>query len=149
MRTAITLLFGVALGSTLTFTAMAQPSLLADEATTAAVSAVKRAIVEGHRTKDRAALAALYADDYTALDTSGTVRRKRDLLDGLATDPEMAEGRYALTRVRRWGDIAVASGHGRMVYRTVDGTTRVSEYDSVNVFEQRHGKWWYVAAFLP
>jgi hypothetical protein len=36
-----------------------------------------------------------------------------------------------------------------MVYRNRDGSTRVSEYDSVNVFEERGGRWWYVAAFLP
>src|SRR5688572_4608572 len=102
MRTTITLLIGLALGSGLTFTAMAQPSLLADETTVAAVTAVKRGIVEGHRTKDRAALAALYADDYTALDAEGGLRRKTDLLEGLKSDPEMAEGRYTLTHVRRW-----------------------------------------------
>ena len=51
--------------------------------------------------------------------------------------------------VRRWGNVAVANGHGRIVYRNPDGTTRVSEYDSVNVFEQRQGRWYYVAAFLP
>ena len=43
----------------------------------------------------------------------------------------------------------MASGHGRIVYRNPDGTTRVSEYDSVNVFELRDGRWLYVAAFLP
>ena len=97
----------------------------------------------------RAAVDQLYAESYTALDVRGGLRTKADLLSALPTDPEMVEGRYDLTHVRRWGAIAVASGHGRMVYRNGDGSTRVSEYDSVNVFEQRDGKWWYVAAFLP
>lgn len=138
----LTTLPGIAAGQ-------APASLLADAATADAVRAVKRGIVEGHRTKDREALDRLYADDYTALDGRGGVRTKADLLKGLATDPAMVEGRYDLRHIRRWGATVVASGHGRMVYRNPDGTTRVSEYDSVNVFELRNGRWWYVAAYLP
>lgn len=125
------------------------PSLMADAATADAVRAVKRGIVEGHRTRDRAALDRLYAEDYTAVDPRGGVRSKADLLGGLASDPEMVEGRYDLRHIRRWGATVVASGHGRMVYRNPDGSTRVSEYDSVNVFELRQGRWYYVAAYLP
>lgn len=143
------LVVGVAVGAAVTSAAGRQDHLLADPATRDAVQAVKLGIVEGHRTRDRAALAALYADDYTAIDATGGLRRKADLLAGLATDPEMVEGRYELTAVRRWGSVVVASGHGRMVYRRDDGSTRVSEYDSVNVFEERDGRWWYVSAFLP
>ena len=124
-------------------------SSLADAATREAVTAVKRGIVEGHRTRDRAALERLYAEDFTALDAAGGVRTKAQLLDALPSGPEMLEGRYELRTVRRWGSVVVASGHGRMVYRNPDGSTRVVEYDSVNVFEQRDGRWWYVAAFLP
>jgi hypothetical protein len=148
MRTIAALAAGVLLGGLAT--AAWQPAeLMADAATRDAVTAVKRAIVDGHRTRNRAALDQLYADSYTAFDARGGVRTKADLLRALPTDAEMVEGRYDLARVRRWGNIAVASGHGRMVYRTGEGATRVSEYDSVNVFEQRDGKWWYVAAFLP
>lgn len=149
MRTVGILLLGLVLGSTLTARALQRADLMAEAATREAVSAVKRGIVEGHRKRDRAALDQLYAESYTATDARGGLRTKADLLASLPTDPEMVEGRYELTRVRRWGRIAVASGHGRMVYRNGDGSTRVSEYDSVNVFEQREGKWWYVAAFLP
>jgi ketosteroid isomerase-like protein len=120
-----------------------------DEETRTALTAVKRAIVEGHRTKDRAALDRLYAADYTATDRQGTVRTKADLLNGLPTDPDMARGRYDLIAVRRWGDLAVASGHGHLEYRNPDGTTRVSDYYSFNVFERRDGRWLYVAAYLP
>lgn len=148
MRTVGILLLGLVLGSTLTARALQRADLM-EAATREAVSAVKRGIVEGHRKRDRAALDQLYAESYTATDARGGLRTKADLLASLPTDPEMVEGRYELTRVRRWGSIAVASGHGRMVYRNGDGSTRVSEYDSVNVFEQREGKWWYVAAFLP
>jgi ketosteroid isomerase-like protein len=142
-------LLGLTLGAALVSAAQPAADSMADAATRAAVTAVKHGIVTGHRTRDRAALDRLYADDYTALDARGGVRGKRDLLDALPTDPEMVEGTYTLTSVRRWGAIAVASGHGRMVYRNPDGSTRVSEYDSVNVFEERQGRWWYLAAFLP
>jgi hypothetical protein len=54
-----------------------------------------------------------------------------------------------LVAARRWGNVAVATGRGRMVYRNPDGSTRVSEYYSFNVFEQRDGRWLYSAAFLP
>lgn len=147
MRTAMALAVGMMLGVAAGLAG--QSDVLADEATAEAVRAVKRGIVEGHRTKNRVALDALYAADYTALDARGGLRRKADLLGGLATDPDMVEGRYDLRAVRRWGSVVVASGHGRMVYRNADGSTRASEYDSVNVFEERAGKWWYVAAFLP
>jgi ketosteroid isomerase-like protein len=121
----------------------------ADEETRRAVTAVKQGILAGHKARDRAALDRLYADDYTATDAKGEVTTKKELLDGLASGAEIVEGKYDLVTVRRWGDVAVASGHGRIVYRNADGTTRVSEYDSVNVFEKRNGRWYYVAAFLP
>lgn len=141
---------GACLCGVLTMAATQGPaSLMADAATADAVRAVKHGIVEGHRTKNRDALDRLYAEDYTALDARGGVRGKADLLKGLPTDPEMVEGRYDLRHIRQWGATVVASGHGRMVYRNPDGSTRVSEYDSVNVFEQRNGRWWYVAAYLP
>jgi ketosteroid isomerase-like protein len=149
LRTLITLTIGILLGSAAAPAQRQGQAVLADDLTRAAVTRVKHAIVEGHRTRDRAGLNELYADDYTALDARGGLRSKEDLLGALPSDPEMAEGRYELTTVRRWGSIAVASGHGRMVYRNSDGSTRVSEYDSVNVFEERGGRWWYVAAFLP
>ena len=149
MKSLILLVVGLLAGSALTAARAQHASLMADDATRAAVAEVKRGIVEGHRTRNRAALDRLYAESYTALDAGGGLRTKADLLAALPTDAEMVEGRYDLTRVRRWGSIAVASGHGRMVYRNPDGSTRVSEYDSVNVFEERGGRWWYVAAFLP
>ena len=149
MRTVLALIVGILIGGGLVAAAFQRGDLLADAGTRQAVARVKQAIVDGHRTRNRAALDALYADDYTALDTRGRVRTKADLLDGLPTDPDMVDGRYELTVVRRWGSVVVASGRGRMVYRNADGSTSVSEYDSVNVFEERDGRWWYVAAFLP
>jgi ketosteroid isomerase-like protein len=124
------------------------PGVEADAATREALARVKTAIVEGHRTRNRAALDALYAPDYVAYDSRG-LRTKGELLEALATDPEIVEGRYELTRVRRWGSIAVASGRGRMTSRQADGSVRRAEYDSVNVFELRDGRWWYSAAYLP
>lgn len=120
-----------------------------DEETLTAVTGVKRRIVRGHRDKDRDALDALYAETFTASSAGGQVRTKADLLAGLATEAEMVEGEYVLGTVRRWGQLVVAAGHGRMVYRNPDGSTRLSEYDSVNVFEMRDGRWLYAAAFLP
>ena len=149
MRTILAVLVGVTLGAGGATIFARQSSLMADAATAAAVRSVKAGIVDGHRTKNRAKLDRLYAPDYTALDVRGGVRDKAALLDGLATDPEVTEGRYELRTIRRWGTIAVASGHGRMVYKNADGGVRVSEYDSVNVFERRDGRWLYVAAFLP
>lgn len=115
----------------------------------AAVTAVKQGIVDGHRRKDRAALDALYADDYAALSADGSVRTKAELLAGLPTDPVMVSGGYELTAVKSWGDTVVASGKGRFQYRNADGSTRNSEYASVNVFQKRNGRWVYVAAFFP
>ena len=149
MRVIAAGLMGLALGVLAATAAARQGDLMADAATAAAVRAVKASIVDGHRSKNRALLDGLYAPDYTALDARGGMRRKADLLAALPTDPEMVEGRYDLQAIRRWGAVAVASGHGRMVYRNADGSTRVSDYDSVNVFEERNGRWWYVAAFLP
>ena len=121
----------------------------ADPATLRAVSEVKQAIVAGHKARDRAALEKLYAADYTATDAGGKVTTRKELLDGLATGPEIVEGRYEIRSVRRWGDVAVAPGHGRLVYRNPDGSGRVSEYDSVNVFVFVDARWLYAAAYLP
>lgn len=142
-------LAGLVTGALLTSTAFVAQQRLADDETRAAVSAVKRAIVEGHRTRDAKGLAALYADDYLAIDSRGVTRTKGDLLKALPTDPEMREGRYDLIAVRRWGSLAVASGRGHLVYENPDGSSRVSDYYSFNVFERRDGKWLYVSAFLP
>jgi hypothetical protein len=124
-------------------------SSAADPETVRAVTAVKKGILAGHKARDRAALDRLYAANYTAIDAKGEVTTKKELLDGLATGPEIVEGAYDLITVRRWGNVAVANGHGRIVYKNADGTTRVSEYDSVNVFELVNGRWVYAAAFLP
>lgn len=148
-RILLALLLGSIVGSGLTAAAWQRRDAQIDDATRQTLQRVKSAIVEGHRTRDRAALDALYADDYTATDARGDLRTKADLLRALPTDPAMAEGRYELATIRMWGSIAVAAGHGRMVFRNADGTTRVAEYDSVNVFERRGDRWWYVAAFLP
>ena len=149
MKTLTTLLLGIAIGALGMTTTAAVPVGPADEATKAAVMEVKRGIVAGHKAKDRAALDRLYADDYTAIDAKGAIRTKQDLLQALPTDAAIAEGQYDLIAVRRWGNLAVATGRGNLVYRNADGTTRVSNYYSFNVFEQRNGRWVYSAAFLP
>lgn len=119
-----------------------------EEETLSELRAIKQAIVDGHRARDRVSLDSLYPDDYSASDPRGAVRTKTELLANLATGPEMIDGQYTLGYVRRWGDVAVASGHGRMTYRSGDSTW-VSEYNSVNVFERRDGRWRYAAAYLP
>ena len=149
MKTLTTLLLGMAIGALGTDMIASMPVGPADEATKAAVTEVKRGIVAGHKAKDRAALDRLYADDYTAIDSKGTIRSKQDLLNALPTDADIADGQYDLIAVRRWGNIAVATGRGNLVYKNADGSTRVSNYYSFNVFEQRGGRWVYAAAFLP
>jgi ketosteroid isomerase-like protein len=149
MKTLTTLLVGMAIGAIGMAAAAAAPVGPADDATKAAVAEVKRAIVAGHKAKDRAALDRLYAEDYTAIDSKGSIRTKQQLLDALPADAEIAEGQYDLIAVRRWGNTAVATGRGNLVYRNADGSTRVSNYYSFNVFERRDGHWLYSAAFLP
>ena len=149
MKTLTTLVLGMMIGAVSMAAVAAVPVGSADEATKAAVQEVKRRIVAGHQAKDRAALDRLYADDYTAIDAKGVIRTKADLLTALPTDAEIAEGQYDLIAVRRWGSVAVATGRGNLVYRNPDGSTRVSNYYSFNVFEQRNGRWMYAAAFLP
>jgi ketosteroid isomerase-like protein len=149
MKTLTTLLLGMAIGAIGMAAFAAEPVGPADAATKAAVAEVKRGIVAGHKAKDRVALDRLYADDYTAIDSKGAIRSKQDLLKALPTDAEIAEGEYDLIAVRRWGTIAVATGRGNLVYKNADGSTRVSNYYSFNVFEHRNGRWVYAAAFLP
>ena len=141
--------FGMVVGAALTSGVFAYQTSMAREETRKAVTAVKHAIVAGHKARDAAALDRLYTDDYTATDAKGVTRTKRDLLAGLATDAEMLQGQYDLIAVRQWGNLAAATGRGRMVYRNPDGTSRVSEYYSFNVFERQNGQWRYAAAFLP
>lgn len=149
MKTVTTFVAGIAIGAFGMGAAAAVPVGPADAATKAAVMEVKRGIVAGHQAKDRAALDRLYADDYTAIDSKGVIRTKQDLLSALPTDAEIAEGQYDLIAVRRWGNLAVATGRGNLVYKNADGSTRVSNYYSFNVFEQQGSRWVYSAAFLP
>ena len=121
-RILLALLIGSIVGGGLAVAASQRRDTQVDDATRQALQRVKAAIVEGHRTRDRAALDALYADDFTATDARGDLRTKADLLRALATDHAMAEGRYELGTIRVWGPIAVAAGHGRMVFRNADGT---------------------------
>ena len=86
MKTLTTLLTGIVIGSVATALQGAVPVGPVDEATKQALMAVKNGIVAGHQKKDRAALDRLYADDYTAIDSKGTIRSKQHLLDGLPTD---------------------------------------------------------------
>lgn len=149
---ALSLFAGLLAGSIITNAVSALQTTRQDmelAATRAAIAAVKSGIVNGHRTKDKGALDTLYLDTYTAADVDGTVRSKHDLLADLPNAATMLDGRYELIAVRQWGNIAVASGRGRMTYRNADGSNRVSEYNSVNVFERINGKWKYAAAFLP
>jgi ketosteroid isomerase-like protein len=149
MKTLATLLAGVVIGALGMTAVAAVPVGPADDATKAAVMEVKRGIVAGHQAKDRAALDRLYAADYTAIDSKGAIRTKQDLLNALPTDAEIVKGQYDLIAVRRWGNIAVATGRGQLLYRNPDGSTRESNYYSFNVFEHRDGRWVYSAAFLP
>lgn len=149
MRPLLCTVAGAVAGVLATSTVFLAQQRLADDDTRAAVIDVKRAIVAGHRAKDAAALSALYGDDYLAIDSKGVARTKADLLKALPTDADITDGRYDLIAVRRWGDIAVASGRGHLVYRNGDGSSRVSDYYSFNVFERRNGRWIYVSAFLP
>ena len=120
----------------------------ADAATAAQLRAIKQAIVEGHRTRNRASLDTLYPDDYAAYDPDGGRRTRAELLAALGDGPEMVEGRYDLKEIRRAGNLAIATGRGHLVFREGDSTS-VSEYNSVNVFEFRNGRWQYIEAYVP
>ena len=149
MRRLLPVAAGMVIGAALSSVVFGYQSSMASADTRKAVTAVKQAIVAGHKARDAAALDRLYTDDYTATDSKGSTRTKGDLLAGLKTDAEMLQGQYDLIAVRQWGDLAVATGRGRMVYRNPDGSSRVSEYYSFNVFERQNGQWRYAAAFLP
>jgi ketosteroid isomerase-like protein len=146
---AAALLAGIVIGAGGATLALQSDRLLADQQTRDAVADVKRRIVQGHMKRDAVALSALYGDDYTAIDAKGVVRTKQDLLNALATDPEIVKGQYDLIAVRRWGNLAVATGRGQLLRRLGDGSSSPFDYYSFNVFELRNGRWVYVAAFLP
>lgn len=123
----------------------------ADSATHDAVASVKSQVVRAYVDRDAAALDRLYGDDYTAIEADGSVRTKADELASVRKEggDRLVEGRYDLVRVRRFGNVAIASGRGDLTLRAADGSTRDARYNSVNVFEYRDGRWVYVAAFLP
>ena len=122
----------------------------ADAATRRALTEMKQQVVQAFITKDRAALDRIYADDYVATDARGERRTKQEELARLGTGGDtLLSGRYDVVAISTYGDVAVMSGHGHLIWRTTDGGTRNSDYYSFNVFERRHGEWKYVAAFLP
>jgi uncharacterized protein (TIGR02246 family) len=124
---------------------------MADAATREALASVKSQVVRAYVDRDAAALDRLYGEDYTAIGSDGSVRTKTHELARVRTGEgdRLVEGRYDLVAVRRFGDLAVASGRGDLTYKAADGSTRKATYNSVNVFERRDGRWVYVAAYLP
>jgi hypothetical protein len=84
------------------------------------------------------------------LDAAGQTRTKDVELSRLGSDT-LESGRYDVVSIRLYanGTMAVMNGHGHLVWRSPNGTTRKSDYYSFNVFEKRNGEWKYVAAFLP
>ena len=124
---------------------------LADPATHDAVASVKSQVVRAYMDRDAAALERLYGDDFTAIEADGSTRTKVDELASVRKGGEdrLVDGRYDLVAVRRFGDLAVASGRGDLTFRAADGSRRNVRYNSVNVFAYRDGRWVYVAAFLP
>ena len=150
LRSIVAAILGVVLGSCLTIATLAAQSD-ADDATREAITAVKGAVVQAYVKKDADALSRIYGDDYTSTDSNGNVRTKADeLRDVRETGGDtLVDGKYDIVTVRRWGNIAVATGKGNLTWRSASGKTSKSTYYSFNVFEQRNGDWKYVAAFLP
>jgi uncharacterized protein (TIGR02246 family) len=147
LRPIVAGVLGAVLGSGLTIAAQSD----ADDATRKAITALKSAVVQAYVKKDAEALSRIYGDDYTSTDSSGNVRTKADeLRDVRETGGDtLVDGKYDIVTVRRWGDIAVATGKGDLTWRSSAGKMSKSTYYSFNVFENRDGEWKYVAAFLP
>jgi ketosteroid isomerase-like protein len=115
----------------------------------AEVTRLKKALVEAYVRRDATALQSIYADDFVSTDAQGRTRTKGDELADLAKGESALEsGSYDVVAVRVFGDVAVMSGHGNLVWRSSEGP-RVSRYYSFNVFVKRDGRWRYAAAFLP
>ena len=72
-----------------------------------------------------------------------------DTLKAPTTDAEIAEGQYDLIAARGGATWRSPPAAATLVYRNADGSTRVSNDYSFNVFEQRNGRWMYAAALLP
>jgi uncharacterized protein (TIGR02246 family) len=140
-------ILGAVLGTGMTIAAQSDT----DDATRKAITAVKAAVVQAYAKKDAEALSRIYGDDYTSTDSSGNVRTKSDELRDIRETggDALVDGKYDIVAVRRWGDIAVATGKGDLTWRSSAGKMSKSTYYSFNVFEQRNGEWKYVAAFLP
>ena len=123
-----------------------------DDATRRTLLQMKADVVKAFVAKDRAALERIYADDYVATDGAGQTRTKEVELSRLGSGSDTLErGRYDVVSIRLYanGTVAAMNGHGHLVWRSPNGTTRKSDYYSFNVFEKRNGEWKYVAAFLP
>jgi ketosteroid isomerase-like protein len=113
------------------------------------VKKLKSELVQAYVKRDAQALDRIYAADYTVTDAQGNTRTKADELASLGQGEDRLEsGRYDIVKVLDLGDVAVASGHGSLVWQTADGP-RESKYYSFNVFVKRAGEWKYVAAFTP
>ena len=114
------------------------------------LQAVKTAVVQAYINLDAKALSHLYTDDFTVTDGKGRIRTKQDELDYVRSNPKtrLVAGRYTLTGVRVYGDLAVGSGHAEMKTMGENGPAEVT-YRSFNVFRFEQGRWRYAAAFTP
>jgi ketosteroid isomerase-like protein len=91
--------------------------------------------------KDRAAIESNMADDFRNIDGRGTVSAKKAFVDGLM-DARLSIDPYTVDEldVRRYGDVALLSGHTKMTGRW-EGESFTSEYRYIDVYVRRDGRW--------
>jgi ketosteroid isomerase-like protein len=108
------------------------------------VLAVERSRGEAIRTHDRAALARIYADDFSGVTTAGKKVDKETVLQVLANvDPRLTFTTDDLT-ARLFGDTAVVSG--RVTGRgNLDGREISNAFWFLHVYAHRAGRWELVA----
>ena len=119
---------------------------MGDEDTLREILALDAARAEALVRADVGFLAALTADDYTHVESTGTARDKRAFLDGLQSGLYRFES-FVITEnaVRLFGATAVVTGRYHNQIRTPAGLQPVKHARHLRVYVRRDGLWRNVA----
>lgn len=118
----------------------AAPTLAADA--TAEILALDAARIQALLTADVETIDRITDDDYVHVESSGRVRDKAALLDGMRRG-EIRFGGFTIdeNRVRLFGDVAVVTGSYHNTARTPDGVSAVKYARHIRVYVRKAGAW--------
>jgi ketosteroid isomerase-like protein len=136
--------------STMAVAGQSAPAVAAQAATadTAALEAHNRDWLTAYKTRDRAALERILAEDFAAVYPDNRVLRKADLIAAATGTSRVIETiAWANLRVLVFGDVAVVTARSTLS-GTSAGKPFTASNDYADVYARRNGRWQAISAHV-